>query len=61
MYIGDTNSGLQLFWRQGLVSWKTIFPGTGPWGRECWWGDWCFQDDSSALHSSPPSAARPGS
>lgn len=31
-----------LFWHQGLVLWKTIFPQTRNGG--------CFQDDSSALH-----------
>ena len=32
-------SGPQLFWHQGLISWKTIFPWTGE-------GGW-FQNDSS--------------
>ena len=36
------SSGPLPFWHQGLVSWKTIFPGTGA-------GRW-FQDDSNALH-----------
>ena len=42
-----------LFWHQGPVSWKKIFPGPG--------GQGWFQVDSRALYSSSPPAVRPGS